>query len=164
MQLCHRLSMARIPNPKSVFWPAFHWLKSGQSKTEFLILRLLAVVIELLCRLSRALNLNPWPISSGEVSLARSWRIRDEVSYFKTFGGSDRALLWVVEGRKSEPIAHFFAEVSLVRSWPIKKRTVLFYNFSQFCRNFGRSEICVLDWVCFYQRYDNREAQERMLI
>ena len=69
---------------------------SGSKKTFIrgqLNLRLLVVLIELSCRLSRALNPNPLPVSLAEVSLVVSRSIRNELSYFNTFRRFDRTLI-----------------------------------------------------------------------
>ena len=89
IELCYRLSRALNPNPQPIFWPRFHWSGMGQSEMSFFILRLLAVLIKLCYRLSRALNPNPQPIFLAEISLIRNGPIRNELSYFKTFGRSD---------------------------------------------------------------------------
>ena len=59
----------------------------------YLILRLLAVLIKYCYRLSTTPNLNLKPIFLAEVSLVENRPIKNELSYFKTFGRFDEILL-----------------------------------------------------------------------
>ena len=77
-------------------------MEVDQSETDFLIVTLLAILIELCYRLSRALNPNPKPISLADASLGRNRPMRNDVSFFKAFSFSDETLPEVVDDQESE--------------------------------------------------------------
>ena len=68
----------------------------------FFILRLLAILIKLCYRLSRALNPNPQPIFLAEISLVENQPVRKELSYVRAFDRFDGALMEAIEGQDAE--------------------------------------------------------------